>query len=100
MSGRGYRMNHDSIAVIDFGGQYAHLIAKRIRHQGVLARVYSPRSSPPLSRSYIPTRITLDHPVRTVDAGCALRSTACMVPALLGGSCYSRSRWEFSPCGS
>ncbi|NIR98471.1 MAG: glutamine-hydrolyzing GMP synthase, partial [Gammaproteobacteria bacterium] len=32
----------DYIAVIDFGGQYAHLIAKRIRHAGVYALVFAP----------------------------------------------------------
>ncbi|HEX9844297.1 MAG TPA: glutamine-hydrolyzing GMP synthase, partial [bacterium] len=32
----------DTIAVLDFGGQYAHLIAKRVRHLGVYARVFSP----------------------------------------------------------
>ena len=38
-------MERDFIAVLDFGGQYAHLIAKRIRHQGVLAKVFSPLAS-------------------------------------------------------
>ena len=32
----------DFIAIIDFGGQYAHLIAKRVRHLGVYARVFAP----------------------------------------------------------
>jgi GMP synthase (glutamine-hydrolysing) len=35
-------MHHDSIAVIDFGGQYAHLIATKIRRHGVLAEIRQP----------------------------------------------------------
>ena len=35
-------MKHDQIAVIDFGGQYAHLIATKVRRQGVLAEIRQP----------------------------------------------------------
>lgn len=35
-------MEHDAIAVIDFGGQYAHLIATKVRRQGVLAEIRQP----------------------------------------------------------
>ncbi len=35
-------MDHDKIAVIDFGGQYAHLIATKVRRQGVLAEIRQP----------------------------------------------------------
>lgn len=38
-------MTHDSIAVVDFGGQYAHLIATKVRRQKVLAEILQPDDS-------------------------------------------------------
>lgn len=38
----GKGMSHSYIAVIDFGSQFAHLIARRIRQHGVLAKIFTP----------------------------------------------------------
>jgi len=35
-------MEHDAVAVIDFGGQYAHLIATKVRRHHVLAEIRQP----------------------------------------------------------
>ncbi len=45
-------MNHDTIAVIDFGGQYAHLIATKVRRLGVLAEIRQPEDPMEAFESY------------------------------------------------
>ncbi len=45
-------MSHDAIAVIDFGGQYAHLIATKVRRNRVLAEIRQPEDPLEMFRGY------------------------------------------------
>jgi len=45
-------VQHDAIAVVDFGGQCAHLIATKVRRLGVLAEIRQPEDPVEAFRGY------------------------------------------------
>lgn len=45
-------MNHEKVVVLDFGGQYAHLIANRVRRLGVYTEIREPEISASELKSY------------------------------------------------
>ncbi|MBN1258984.1 glutamine-hydrolyzing GMP synthase [Candidatus Peregrinibacteria bacterium] len=45
-------MNHNMVAILDFGGQYAHLIANRVRRLGVYSEILDPETPAKTLKGY------------------------------------------------
>lgn len=81
-------MERDFIAVVDFGGQYAHLIAKRVRHHGVYSKVFPPLSN--LSELSMAKGVILSGGPESVDGEEAVPFNPDLLkyPGPLLGLCY------------
>jgi GMP synthase (glutamine-hydrolysing) len=78
----------DTIVVIDFGGQYAHLIANRIRRLGVYSEIALPDATPASLKSYKGI-ILSGGPASVLEPGSPMITTAILnlgIPVL--GLCY------------
>ena len=100
-------MQHETVIVLDFGGQYNQLIARRVRENNVYCEIYSyktdlsvikrrtPReSSSPAAPTALSAGFAHDRPPKSFTWGCAhprhlLRQPADDAPA--GRSCLPRS---------
>ncbi|HQH63757.1 MAG TPA: glutamine-hydrolyzing GMP synthase, partial [Clostridiales bacterium] len=83
-------MAHQLIVVLDFGGQYSHLIARRVRECGVYCEVWPYRASLDKIKNAEPLGIILTGGPKSVYAGKAPRCSADLfrlgIPIL--GICY------------
>ena len=88
-------MKQDKIAVLDFGGQYAHLIANRIRRLGVYSEILDPETKAVLLKDY--KGIILSGSPRSVYAKNAPHCDKAIfdlgIPIL--GICYGHQLMQF-----
>ena len=86
-------MKHDTIAVIDFGGQYAHLIATKVRRLQVSRRSASPRTPSRCSGDYKGIIISGSPSLSAFgeDSGYTKASTTCPSPSSASASATRRS---------
>jgi GMP synthase (glutamine-hydrolysing) len=78
-------MCEETIAVVDFGGQYAHLVARRVRALGVHSRIVQPEGFDPAGLGEVVGVILSGGPGSVTSAGHATVSfdpRRCGVPVL------------------
>ncbi|MBM4356257.1 MAG: glutamine-hydrolyzing GMP synthase, partial [Deltaproteobacteria bacterium] len=79
----------DTVAVLDFGGQYTHLIARRIRNLGVFSRVFEPEDFVPEEHPEVCGIVFSGGPGSVTEEGfrtVRFAPLGCAVPIL--GLCY------------
>lgn len=87
-----------SIAILDFGGQYAHLIASRIRRMGAYSEIFEPEVDPERLR-HCAGIILSGGPQSVYDEGSPQAKKAILdlnIPIL--GLCYGH-QWLAQACG-
>ena len=81
-------MKHDAIAVIDFGGQYAHLIATRVRNLKVLAEIRQPEDPIEMFRDYAGIIISGSPSLSAFGEDAAYTTAIYDLPVPILGFCF------------
>jgi GMP synthase (glutamine-hydrolysing) len=90
-----------TVAVVDFGGQYTHLIARRIRNLGLFSRIFAPESFAPDEVPGLVGIILSGGPQSVTEPGSArlpFSPTEAPVPVL--GLCYGHQLLAASAGGT
>lgn len=81
-------MAHDKIAVIDFGGQYAHLIANKIRRLHVLGEIIDPQAPIDQFRGYKGIILSGSPDISSADEGSDFTKEIFDLDVPILGFCY------------
>jgi GMP synthase (glutamine-hydrolysing) len=87
-SAAGVLMEHDRIAVLDFGGQYAHLIATKVRRLRVLAEIVDPLAPIETLRAYNGIILSGSPALSTLGEGTDYTHEIYDLPVPILGLCY------------
>ncbi|MEJ2422005.1 MAG: glutamine-hydrolyzing GMP synthase [Acidobacteriota bacterium] len=81
-------MPHDKIAVVDFGGQYAHLIATKVRRLNVLAEILQPEDPVDRFKSYKGVILSGSPALASEDEDSAYDKRIFDLPVPILGFCF------------